>query len=260
MAYLSPVLSLMINALKKASGSLARDFNELEHLQSATHKDVMFAQRAFERTERVLKEELSKIKAEYPVIVENDKILPNVENYFLLCPIDGFSNFAHANENFAISVALVEKNAVIAGAIYNPVSDEMFFAEKGSGAFKEGFRNHERLRIAGTKQPEKALIASCAEADLLQKVFKISPNVVISGCVALDLAHLAAGKTDAVITVNNTPATLAAGMLLVKESGGYVFAIGETDTRSEDLNKALFGGNIIATNEAMKQKIAEMSA
>lgn len=260
MAYLSPVLTLMENALKKVAGPLARDFNELEHLQSATHRDTMFAQRAFERTERVLKEELSKIKAGYPIIVKSEDVIPTSGNYFLLSPIDGFANFAHANANFAVSVALVEKNIVVAAAIYSPISDEMFFAERGSGAFKEGFRSHERLRVAGNKQTEKALIACNADADLWQKVYKISPNILISGCVALDLAYLAAGKTDAVIAVNNSPATLAAGILLVKESGGYVFAIGETDTRSEDLNKVLFGGNIVATNEAMKQKIAEMTA
>ena len=260
MAYLSPVLTLIIAAVKKTSGALARDFNELEHLQNGVHGDSSFALRSAERTERILKEELSKIKAGYPVIVKNDEIIPASGNYFLLSPIDGFVNFAHANGNFAISVALVEKNAVVDAVIYNPISDEMFFAEKGNGAFKEGFRNHERLRIAGSKNLEKALISCNANVDLLQKVCKTSQNILISGSVSLDLAYLAAGKSDAVISANNTPATLAAGILLVKESGGYVFAIGETDIRSENLSKVIFGGNVIATNEALRQKIADMMA
>lgn len=260
MAYLSPVLTLIIAAVKKTSGALARDFNELEHLQNGVHGDSSFALRSAERTERILKEELSKIKAGYPVIVKNDEVIPASGNYFLLSPIDGFVNFAHANGSFAISIALVEKNAVVDAVIYNPISDEMFFAEKGNGAFKEGFRNHERLRIAGNKNLEKALISCNANADLLQKVCKTNQNILISGSVSLDLAYLAAGKSDAVISANNTPATLAAGILLVKESGGYVFAIGETDIRSENLSKVIFGGNVIATNEALRQKIADMMA
>ena len=239
---------------------MARDFNELEHLQNGVHGDSSYALRALERTERILKEELSKIKPEYPIIAKDSEAIPASGNYFLIAPIDGFANFAHANNNFAISVALVEKNLIVGGVVYNPISDEMFFAERGNGAFKEGFRNQERLRVAGNKYTEKALLSCNADISLLPKVCKISNNVIISGTVALDLAHMAAGKTDVVFAANCTPATIAAGVLLVKEAGGYVFALGETDTRSENLNKALFGGNIFATNEALKQKIAELIA
>lgn len=260
MSYVSPVLSLMISAVKKVASPLARDFNELEHLQNGVRSDSAFAQHSLERTERVLKEELSKIKAGYPVLVKAEDTIPASGNYFLVAPIDGFANFAHADAHFAMSVALVEKNVIVNAVVYNPISDEMFFAERGSGAFKEGFRNQERLRVAGNKYTEKALISCNAEIDLLQKVSKISSKILISGTIALDLAHLAAGKSDAVFADNYLPAALAAGILLVKEAGGYVFALGEKDTRSEDLNKALFGGSIFATNEALKQKIAELTA
>lgn len=260
MAYLSPVLTLMVSAVKKASNALTRDFNELEHLQNAVRSDTMFAKRSYEKVERTLKEELSKAKAGYPVVVSEQDVIPASGNYFLLSPIDGFANFAHANNAFAISVAMVENNNVVDAVVYNPVSDEMFFSEKGCGAFKEGFRSHERLRVASSKQVEKALLYCNANAELLQKALKISPNVLISGSVALDLAYLAAGKSDAVIASDNSMATLAAGILLVKESGGYVFGLGETDIRSEDLRKVLFGGNIVATNEALRQKIADAMA
>ena len=260
MAYLSPVLTLIIGAVKKVSGALARDFNELEHLQNGVHGDSSYARRALERTERVLKEELSKAKPEYPIIVNADEPIPASGNYFLISPIDGFANFAHANGSFAVSVALVEKNIIIEAVVYNPVSDEMFFAERGSGAFKEGFRSHERLRVAGCKQAENALFACNVDIDLLQKVCRMSSQILISGATALDLAYLAAGKNDAVISAKTTPASVAAGILLVKEAGGYVFGLGETDTRSENLDKVLFGGNIIATNEALKQKIADFVA
>lgn len=260
MSYVSPVLSLIIGSLKKVASPLARDFNELEHLQSGIRNDSTFALRSLERTERVLKEELSKIKPGYPVVVGTDAEIPANGNCFFVAPIDGFANFAHANANFAVSVALMEKNVVVYAVVYNPISDEMFFAERGCGAFKEGFRNQERLRVAGNKYAEKALISCTADSALLQKACKISGSVLVSGAVALDLAHMAAGKTDVAFVSGCVPATLAAGILLVKEAGGYVFALGETDTRSEDLNKALFGGNIFATNEALKQKIAELTA
>ena len=260
MAYISPVLSAISGAVKKASVALTRDFNELEHLQNSVHGDNGFAARSLQKVSGVLQNELAKFKPDYAFVISSQGTIPANGNCFLISPIDGYANFAHGKAGFSISVAMMENHVVSACVVFAPIYDEMFFAERGSGAFKEGFRSHERLRVAGNKQTEKALIACNADADLWQKVYKISPNILISGCVALDLAYLAAGKTDAVIAVNNSPATLAAGILLVKESGGYVFAIGETDTRSENLNKVLFGGNIVATNEAMKQKIAEMTA
>lgn len=260
MAYLSPVLTLITGAVKKVSNALTRDFNELEHLQSASRSDTLFAQRSLERTERVLKEELSKIKPGYPIIAQANEVIPASGNYFLISPICGFTNFAHANGNFAVSVALVENNIIVDAVVYNPIYDEMFFAERGYGAFKEGFRNQERLRVAGNKNIDKALLICNAKTELLQKVCNISANLQVSGCIALDLAYLAAGKSDAVIATDNTPANIAAGMLLVKESGGYIFAVGETDIRTENLKKVLFGGNIIATNEALRQKIAEAMA
>lgn len=260
MSYVSSVLTLIIGAIKKTSGALARDFNELEHLQNGVRGDSSFAQRSLERTERILKEELSKIKAGYPVIVRTGETVPASGNCFLVAPIDGFANFAHANPNFAVSVALLEKNVIVDAVIYNPISDEMFFAERGCGAFKEGLRNHERLRVAGGKYTEKALLSCTADAELLQKARKISPNVLISGSTALDMSYLAAGKNDVVMAFGCSAFALAAGILLVKEAGGYVFALGETDTRSEDLNKALWGNGIFATNEALKQKIAELTA
>lgn len=260
MAYISPVLSLIVNAVKKVSGALVRDFNELEHLQNAIRYDGMFAKRSFEKAERTLKEELSKVKPGYPVIIETQDTLPASGNYFLLSPIDGFANFAHANNSFAISIAMAENNNIVDAVVYNPITDELFFCEKGCGAFKEGFRNHERLRVSAAKNPEKAIISCNADSDLLQKALKISPNVIISGSVALDLAYLAAGKSDAVIAVNNSMSAIAAGILLVKESGGYIFSTGDTDIRSENLQKVLFSGNIVATNEALRQKIADAMA
>lgn len=260
MAYLSPALTLVTGAIKKASVPLVRDFNELEHLQNTARGGRPFAQMAYERTADILKEEFAKIKPGYPVIIRADDSLPANGNFFMLSPVDGFDCFAHANASFAISAALVENNVLTAAVVCNPVTDETFFAEKGSGAYKEGFRNHERLRVPGSKYLENALIACSADGALLGSVCEVTKNVVVSGSAALDLAYMAAGKSDAVITLGNAPSSLAAGILLVKEAGGYVFAAGETDVRSENLTKALLSGSIFAAGEPLLKKTAELTA
>lgn len=260
MAYISPTLTLMIAAVKKTAAALGRDFNELEHLQNSVHGDNSFAQRSYEKVHKILREELGKIKAGYPVICSMADALPAGGKFFAVQPLDGFANFAHGNAAFALSVALVENNAVVGAVVYSPINDELFFAEKGSGAFKEGFRNHERLRVASAKNADKALVLANAERAAVESALKVTTNPRISGSTVLDLAYVAAGKADAAIAVESNLCELAAGVLLVKEAGGYIFAVGETDVRSENLQKALFGGSIFATNEALRQKIADAAA
>ncbi len=260
MAYISPTLTLMIAAVKKTAAAVGRDFNELEHLQNSVHGDNSFALRAYEKVQKILREELGKIKAGYPVIVAATDALPAEGTFFAVSPLDGFANFAHGNSAFAISAALFENNNVTAAVVYSPINDELFFAEKGNGAYKEGFRNHERLRVAAYKNAERALVAANATAAAIKSAASITANPRISGATSLDLAYVAAGKIDAVIAADSNLCTLGAGVLLVKEAGGYVFAKGETDVRSENLQKALFGGSIFATNEALKQKIADAAA
>lgn len=259
MAYISTALTAMANAVKKASIALSRDFNELEHLQSG-HNDGRFAQRSYEKVEKTLKEELAKLKPDYAFISKKEDAIPASGNYFLVAPIDGYANFAHGNGNFAVSVAMVENSVVVDAVIYSPVYDELFFAEKGCGAFKEGFRSHERLRVAGAKIAEQALIGCGADAELFRKALSLSKNVQVKGVNSLDLAYLAAGKLDIVASADNLPQTIAAGMLLVKEAGGYIVALGETDVRSEDFAKVLFGGALIASNEALRKKAADTFA
>lgn len=259
MAYISTALTAMANAVKKASIALSRDFNELEHLQSG-HNDGRFALRSYEKVEKTLKEELAKLKPNYAFISKKDDVIPANGNYFLVAPIDGFANFAHGNGNFAVSVAMIENSIVVDAVVYNPVYDELFFAEKGCGAFKEGFRSHERLRVAGAKVAEQALIGCGPNANLFNKSLSLSKNVLVRGASSLDLAYLAAGKLDIVVSTDNLPQAIAAGMLLVKEAGGYIVALGETDVRSEDFTKVLFGGALIASNEALRQKAANTLA
>ena len=259
MAYISPILTAMANAAKKASVALVRDFNELEHLQNSLRNDGGFAMRSRLKAEKTLHEELAKIRP-YAVVTNKNNTIPASGNYFLLTTVDGYKNFAHGNASFAISIAMVENNTLVSAVIYSPIYDELYFAEKGCGAFKEGYRNHERIRISSQKSFENALIGINAEQTILQKVLPQTTNVLVTGVTSLDLAHTAAGKTDVMISSNTTPAQVAAGMLIVKEAGGYVYAIGESDVRSENLQKVLFGGSIMATNEPLREKIAAVLA
>ena len=260
MAYVSPTLTLIVGAVKKAASALGRDFNELEHLQNSVRSDKGFAQHAYDKVQKILQEELSKIKAGLPIITSDKDSIPASGTYFTLCAIDGFDNFAHGHADFAVSVALIENGKVIDGVVYSPITDEMFFAEKGCGAFKEGFRNHERLRVASAKNADKVLFACNTDTRVINNVLSLTKNVRISGASALDLAYLSAGKIDAAAVSAAFIGKIAAGVLLVKEAGGYVFEIGQTDVRSENLEKTLSSGNLFATNEPLRQKIAEILA
>lgn len=256
MAYLSPVLNALANAAKKASVGLLRDFNELEHLQNSLRNDGGFALRSRQKSEKILREELAKFRPTYSFITTENNNIPASGNFFAISAIDGYANFAHGNGSFAISIALIEKNTVVAGVIYAPVYDELYFAEKGNGAFKEGFRNIERIRVASQKNIDKALLSSNADLSVMQKVINLTQNIIITGCVSLDLAHMACGKTDIVVHSSCRPAEVSAGILLVKEAGGHIYAIGETDVRSENLQKVLLSSSVIAANEPLSEKIA----
>jgi len=260
MPYISPLLTGMANAVKKAAVAMTRDFNELEHLQNSVRKDNSFALHSAEKIEKTIKVELAKIKPSLPVICRSEEIIPADGHYFLLAPVDGFANFAHGNAAFAVSLAYVENNIVTDAIVYSPIYDELFFAEKGCGAFKEGFRNHERLRVAGTREISHSLIRCSANSEIIVKALSLSSNLSVSGCVSLDMAHLASAKLDGIIYSGASKEALAAGMLLVKEAGGYIAELGEKDVRSEDFNKILFGGNLIAANEILRQKIANTMA
>lgn len=260
MAYLSPLLTLMIAAVKKAANPVIRDFNELEHLQNSVHGDNTFALRSYEKVQKILHEELSKARSGTVILSDGKGTVPAAGSCFLVSPLDGFAGFAHGNPHFAVSVALAENGVLKDAVIYNPITDEMFFAEKGSGAFKEGFRNHERLRISGNKNIDKAIFLCNADAAIINSILSVSPYLMISGSTTMDLAYLAAGKADAVVCTGASPISMAAGMLLVKEAGGYIFAIGDTDIRSENLSAVLADGNLVASNEPLRQKISGLLA
>lgn len=250
MAYLSPTLKLLTDAVKKAANSINRDFSEIERLQSSIKDSSGFVRSAFERVEKNLMFELGKIKPDFPVKKAIDKAAKS--SYFVLSQ-GGVENFAHGLGYFSVGVALMDAfgNPLIS-VLYSPVMDELYFAEKGNGAYKEGFRNVERLRVSPRKDLKDAIFATNVEYD------KLGKNLRIFGDATLELAYLAAGKLDAVVRAENSSASLAVGMLLVKEAGGYVYELGQSDIRSEDWAKVFASKNIMAVNAELGKKVQEL--
>lgn len=264
MAYISPLLTAVVGAVKKSASSMDRDFSELEQLQNSVRGNKNFVFGTYSRIEKNLKAELAKIKPDAPIFTPNGKVVG--DSYFAISPIEGLINFAHGNPDFAVSVALVENGALICAVVYNPARDETFFAEKGKGAYKEGYRNHERLRVSAVKELDGALISATssyaeniAEASKLHaQIAAKTGNLRISGCIAQDLAYMAGGKADAVIGLNNHICSIAAGMLLVKEAGGSVRAVKQKDIRVESLPEIFKTGDLVAVNFNLNQKVFEI--
>ena len=264
MAYISPMLTNIVTAVKKASVNLNRDFSEIERLQNSVKGSIDFAKIAFDKIEKGLKIEFAKTMPQMPVVMINDKT-PKEGLFLSVSAIEGLINFAHGHADFAISAALVNGTTVLAGVVYNPARDELFFAERGKGAFREGFRSHERLRVASRQDLDGALVAvkpTMNDVELSAKIVNntlaLTRDVRVSGSVALDLAYVASGKLDAVIAPESSLASIAAGVLLVKEAGGMALDMAQTDTRSEELPKVLNSGNLVAVSFNLSQKIAKI--
>lgn len=264
MAYISPMLTNIVTAVKKASINLNRDFSEIERLQNSVKGSLDFTRIAFDKIQKGLRAEFGRILPTIPAVMPTDKV-PQNGMFLAISGIEGLANFAHGNPEFAISAALVDGQTILAGVVYNPARDELFFAEKGKGAYKEGFRSHERLRVAARAELDGALVAVKPAADDAELTAKIVNNTVrlcrdirVSGAVALDLAYVAAGKLDGVIAPGTMLASMAAGVLLVKEAGGLVLDIEQEDTRTEDLPRVLNSGNLMAASFNLSQKIARI--
>lgn len=263
MAYISPMLTNIVTAVKKASINLNRDFSEIEHLQNSIKGSLDFTRIAYDKVQKGLRIEFNKIVPNIPIVLIDEKA-PKEGMYLVVSSVEGIANFAHGNPDFAISVALMNGQTILAGVIYNPARDELFFAEKGKGAFKEGFRSHERLRVSAKQELEGSLVAIKPNDDveltakLINNTIGLCKDVRVSGSVALDLAYVAAGKLDAVIAPNSMLASIAAGILLVRESGGLALDMEQSDTRTEDLPMVLNSGNLMAVSFNLSQKIAKI--
>jgi len=228
MISISPNLNIMIKAAEKASKSVIRDFGEVEKLQVSKKGPYDFVTKTDKHVEKILIEELSKLKKNYSFITEETGIIKNKdkENIWIIDPIDGTTNFLHGIPHFAICIALQSKKEIVSGLIFDPIKDEMFFAEKNSGAFL----NNQRLRVS-----KKNLIDDCLFSSNHEGVKFSNLNMRYGGCAALDLAYVASGRLDGFFHNNINLWDVAAGEILVKEAGGIVNDIYKFDVDKIDI-------------------------
>tara|TARA_B100001564_G_scaffold351679_1_gene357880 strand:+ start:119 stop:859 length:741 start_codon:yes stop_codon:yes gene_type:complete len=212
---ISANLNIMIKASEKASKILIRDFGEIEKLQVSKKGPSDFVTNSDLKTEKIIIEELKKAKPHYSIISEENGIEDNKDknNTWIIDPIDGTVNFLHGIPHFAISIALKSKEEIISGIIFDPIKNEMFYAEKNNGAYF----NNQRIRVSKKNEINDCLFVTGGK-------IKKEPDLPYrkSGCAALDMAYVASGRYDGYFQNNLNLWDIAAGILLVKEAGGMV--------------------------------------
>jgi len=212
---ISSNLNIMIKASEKASKILIRDFGEIEKLQVSKKGPTDFVTNADLRAEKIIIEELKKARPNFSIISEENGVENNndKDNTWIIDPIDGTVNFLHGIPHFAISIGLMSKNEIISGIIFDPIKDELFYAEKNNGAFF----NNQRIRVSKKNNINDCLFVTGGKIEK-------DPNLLYrkSGCAALDLAYVAAGRYDGYFQNDLNLWDIAAGIILVKEAGGII--------------------------------------
>ena len=205
----------MIKACEKASKILIRDFGEIEKLQVSKKGPLDFVTNSDLKTEKIIIEELKKARPTYSIISEENGIENNKDknNTWIIDPIDGTVNFLHGVPHFAISIALKSNEKIVSGLIFDPIKNEMFFAEKENGAF---FNNH-RIKVSKKNELNDCLFVT---GGLIEKELNLSYRK--SGCAALDMAYVAAGRYDGFFQHDLKLWDIAAGIILVEEAGGII--------------------------------------
>ena len=238
---ISANLNLMIKACEKASKILIRDFGEIEKLQVSKKGPSDFVTNSDLKTEKIIIEELTKGRPDYSIISEENGIKKNKDNKntWIIDPIDGTINFLHGIPHFAISIALKHDDEITSGLIFDPIKDEMFYAEKDNGAFL----NNKRIRVSKKNNIKECLFAT---SGLIEKKMDFSYRK--SGSAALDMAYIACGRYDGYFQKNLHLWDIAAGLILVKEAGGMTNKI---DLSNHDDLK------IIATSPDINEKLMD---
>jgi myo-inositol-1(or 4)-monophosphatase len=247
----SPTMNLMIAAARNAGRSLARDFGEVENLQVSRKGPSDFVTSADIKAEKTLFEELSKARPGYSFLMEERGAVEGTDksHRWIVDPLDGTTNFLHGIPHFAISIGLEREGVLVAGVIYNVVRDELFWAEKGQGAYL----NDKRLRVAGRGEMRDALFGTGApyhgrpgQEQFLEEIGRViseSAGIRRMGSAALDLAYVAAGRFDGFWERNLNAWDIGAGVVLVREAGGFAKEI--------DGGDFLQTGAIVAANERL---------
>ena len=233
---ISPNLNLMIKACEKAAKVIIRDFGEIENLQVSKKGPKDFVTKTDKKVEKILIDELSKTKKNYSFITEETgRIINKNKNIFwIIDPIDGTTNFLHGIPHFAISVALQADDEIIIGLIYDPIKNEVFYAEKNNGAFI----NNLRIRVSNKSNLDECLFASNCEGI---KLIYPKLNLRNTGCAALDLAYVGCGRLDGYFHDKINLWDVAAGKIIIEEAGGkvndiYDYKINKIDIRAGNPN------------------------
>ncbi len=238
---ISANLRIMIKAAEKASKILIRDFGEIEKLQVSIKGPADFVSSSDKKSEKTIIQELLKSKKKYSFLTEESGKITSSDtnNIWIIDPIDGTTNYLHGIPHFAISIALKSNNEIIAGVVFDPIKNEIFYAEKNNGAYF----NNQRIRVSKKKKVEHCLFATGG-----RKEVKNSLNVRKSGSAALDMAYVAAGRYDGYFQNNLHLWDIAAGIILIKEAGGKINKID-----SCQINKI----KIVAASNIIYEKMLE---
>ncbi|MCY3996923.1 MAG: inositol monophosphatase family protein [Rhodobacter sp.] len=252
-------LNLMVKAARKAGRSLSKDFREVENLQVSVKGTGDFVSRADVAAEKIIEEELRGARPNYGWLGEEGGAAQGTDKTrrWIVDPLDGTTNFLHGLPHWSVSIALERKGAVVAGVVYDPTRDEMFIAEEGRGAWM----NQSRLRVSGRHRMKEALFATGlpfaalpALPEKMRDIERVSPScsgVRSTGSSALDFAYVAAGRFEGSWERSLMPWDMAAGLVLVKEAGGFVEAL------RPDASPLESGGAIVA-NDRIFAKLAAL--
>lgn len=255
----TPSMSVMVAAARKAARGLQRDFGEVENLQVSLKGPANFVTAADRKAEKTIFEELLKARPGYGFLMEEGGVVEGADksHRWIIDPLDGTTNFLHGIPHFSISIALEREGQLVAGLVYNPISDEMFIAEKGQGAFL----NDRRIRVAARNELAQSVVA-CGTPHIgrpeherylteLRHVMLEVAGVRRMGSAALDLAYVAAGRYDAYWEAHLAAWDMAAGIVLVREAGGFV---ADFNGRDDMLNS----GGIVAGNDMLSRKLGDV--
>jgi myo-inositol-1(or 4)-monophosphatase len=258
----SAALNVMTKAAQKAGRALVRDFGEVEQLQVSRKGPADFVSTADRKAEKILREELLKARPDYSLLMEEEGVHEGADpdHRFIIDPLDGTTNFLHGLPHWAISIGLEARGEIIAGVIYDPIKDELFWAEKGKGAYV----NDRRIRVSGRQKLTDAVVATGiphlglqegeGQAQFLRRLEQAMGSCAGLrrwGTASLDLAYVAAGRYDAFWERGLNPWDVAAGIVIVREAGGFVL---DTKGRAYGFESP----DIVALNAHLQKPVLEM--